>query len=131
MSDIRRGILKIFDKPEWYEQLMTKEEERKLLGYVMEASCVMEARLFRLLDCSAYCVESKCFFCQYPKHAKKFKLSVGNSTVTMTSENTAQDTSSTVTVLSDEEIVTQFCLANKARQQRRNLLNVVSHPLRP
>ena len=31
----------------------------------------------------------------------------------MTSENTAQDTSSTVTVLSDEDIVTQFCLANK------------------
>ena len=31
----------------------------------------------------------------------------------MTSENTAQDTSSTFTVLSDEEIVTQFCPANK------------------
>ena len=57
MSDVRKGGLNIFDILDWYVQKMMIEEEKKLTGYVMEVSCVMKARLFRLLDCTAYCID--------------------------------------------------------------------------
>ena len=71
MSGLRKSLLRIFDIPAWYEHMMSSEEEKKLIKYVMEASCVMEARLYRILDCSAFCMEKFCFFCTYPNFVKK------------------------------------------------------------
>ena len=50
-----------FHFPEWYR--MTQTEVDKLFSYILEASCAEEARLFRKLDCSAFCRELLCYFC--------------------------------------------------------------------
>lgn len=61
MADISRTVRVVYDIPDWY--ILSKEEESKLIGYLTEATCFQEARFFRFLDCSAFCVESQCFFC--------------------------------------------------------------------
>ncbi|MEW8544942.1 MAG: hypothetical protein AB2693_15560 [Candidatus Thiodiazotropha sp.] len=63
MSERLDIILQVFDIPKWYGPHMSKEEEQKLFRLIQEASCPQEARLFRKLDCSAFCVEEKCYFC--------------------------------------------------------------------
>lgn len=64
MADIKitKLIRKIFLLPDWY--VMSEVEEEKLIRYTEEASFAEEARVFRALDCSAFCVnEELCFFC--------------------------------------------------------------------
>lgn len=61
MADIATLVRRIFRIPVWYE--MSDFEQEKLYKYIKEASCPQEARLYRMLDCSAFCVEEKCFFC--------------------------------------------------------------------
>ena len=61
MADITKIVKTVFEIPDWY--LMSEREKDKLYSYVREAACVQEARLFRMLDCSAYCVEELCFLC--------------------------------------------------------------------
>lgn len=61
MADIEKIVRTVFEIPDLYQ--MPKGEKDKLYSYVIEATCAQEARLFRMLDCSAYCVEEQCFFC--------------------------------------------------------------------
>lgn len=73
MADRVKIILKVFEIPSWYGKVMSQEEKTKLWNCIKEATCVEDARLNRVLDCSAYCVEEKCFFCgsfagKEPKH---------------------------------------------------------------
>ena len=42
---------------------MTKLEEDKLFKLIEEAYCAADARLYRIMECSAFCVESKGCFC--------------------------------------------------------------------
>lgn len=65
MADrLTRAIKEIFQIPDSYE-------ERKLLKLVEEAKNVKDARLYRILDCSAYCVEEFCYFCSGGKPSAK------------------------------------------------------------
>ena len=61
MADSIKAVKKVFEIPEWYE--IKDVELRKLLDLIKEASCEQEARLFRMLDCSAFCDEENCYFC--------------------------------------------------------------------
>ena len=61
MADIDRIVRIVFGIPESYE--MSEFERKKLYNYVQEARSAQEARLFRILDCSAFCNEDKCYFC--------------------------------------------------------------------
>ena len=63
MSDRLSFILKVFQIPSWYGEIISKQEKKKLWNCIMEASNAKEARLFRVLDCSAFCIEKKCYFC--------------------------------------------------------------------
>ena len=54
-------VKRIFGIPGSY--VMPIQEEEKLLNILEEATSVMEARMIRTLDCSAYCVEKYCYFC--------------------------------------------------------------------
>ena len=56
-------ILKAFKIPQWYGDIMCQEEKEKLWNCIKEATCAKDARFLRVLDCSAYCVEGKCYFC--------------------------------------------------------------------
>ena len=58
MADLIK-VVKVFEIPEWYD--ISDAELRKLLDLVKEASCAQEARLFRLLDYSAFCDEENCY----------------------------------------------------------------------
>ena len=42
-------------------KIMSKFEEEKLFKLIEEAMCAPEARLYRMLDCSAFCNELMCF----------------------------------------------------------------------
>ena len=55
---------------------MSAYEESKLLRIIEEAKSVMNARVYRALDCSAFCFEDKCFFCSGGKPGKKFKFRI-------------------------------------------------------
>lgn len=59
MADKIKIVKTVFHIPDWYE--FSDFELRKLYSYIKEASCPQEARLFRILDCSAFCYEDKCF----------------------------------------------------------------------
>lgn len=61
MADVSKIVRRVFNIPDWY--VMCESEKEKLFRYIQEANCAQEARLFRILDCSAFCVEEKCFFC--------------------------------------------------------------------
>ena len=54
-------VKRVFSIPEWYE--MSDFEMKKLISIIKEASTFQEAQWYRFLDCSAFCVEEKCFFC--------------------------------------------------------------------
>ena len=47
--------------PEWY--VMSKREEDKLRKYIRDTRSQDEARMFRIMDCSAFCDERFCYFC--------------------------------------------------------------------
>ena len=51
----------IFGIPRWYK--MSRKEETKLFGYLLDSANVFEALMCRILDCSAFCDEDSCFFC--------------------------------------------------------------------
>ena len=61
MADMIKLVRKIFAIPEWYP--MSDSELKKLVQNITEATCPQEARLYRILDCSAYCNGKDCFFC--------------------------------------------------------------------
>ena len=63
MSERVDVILDIFKIPKWYGKIMSKFEEEKLFKLIEEASCAADARLYRMLDCSAFCNERRCYFC--------------------------------------------------------------------
>ena len=68
MADLIKVVKKVFEIPEWYE--IKDVELRKLLDLIKEASCEQEARLFRMLDCSAFCDEENCYFCRdFSRHS--------------------------------------------------------------
>ena len=70
MADrLTKAIKKVFEIPETYE--MSAYEESKLLRIIEEAKSVMNARVYRALDCSAFCFEDKCFFCSGGKPGNK------------------------------------------------------------
>ena len=54
-------ILKGFQIPKWYGPSISKEEEQRLFNLIQEASYPHEARMYRILECSAFCVEEKCY----------------------------------------------------------------------
>lgn len=56
-----KRIRQVFKIPEWY--VMSKVEEDKLHGYILEASNANEANWFRFLDYAAFGREEFCFFC--------------------------------------------------------------------
>ena len=51
----------VLEIPEWHE--ISDVETSKLVNLIKEASCEQEARLFRMLECSAYYDEEKGYFC--------------------------------------------------------------------
>ena len=58
----RAGIMRaIFGIPKGY--ILSKKEGTKLFRYSIEAEKVHEALMCRILDCSAFCDEEKCYFC--------------------------------------------------------------------
>ena len=59
MGDLIKVVRKVFEIPEWYD--ISDVELRKDL--IKETSCAQETRLFRMLDCSAFCDEENCYFC--------------------------------------------------------------------
>ena len=68
MADLIKAVKKVFEIPEWYE--IKDVELRKLLDLTKEGSCEQEARLFRMLDCSAFCDEENCYFCgDFSRHS--------------------------------------------------------------
>ena len=63
-SHNRKGenlICRVFVIPTTYE--FSKTERERLYQYIQEASCHEEARLYRKLDCSAFCRIKYCYFC--------------------------------------------------------------------
>ena len=60
MEDKTLIVKEVFGIPEWY--LLTEKEEDKLFKYIIKTRNEDEARLFRAMDCSAYCDEQFCFF---------------------------------------------------------------------
>ena len=61
MADKIKMVKSVFQIPAWYE--MSEFELNKLYSYIKEATCAQEAQWYRFLDCTAFCVEDKCFFC--------------------------------------------------------------------
>ena len=62
MDDKTLIVKEVFRIPEWY--LMTEKEENKLFKYIMDTQGnENQARLFRAMDCSAFCDEQYCYFC--------------------------------------------------------------------
>lgn len=57
-------VKNVFGIPDRY--VMSDIEEEKLFQLVCEASTRREARLYRMLDCSAFCREKLCYFCSNP-----------------------------------------------------------------
>ena len=73
MADRITFILEVFDIPKWYGKIMSKCEEEKLSKLIRESSCHADARLHRMLDCSAFCIEDKCYFCgKHKRNIKKY-----------------------------------------------------------
>ena len=55
MADrLTKNIKVIFQIPDMY--VMSDYEEKKLLKILQEAKSLADARLYRMLDCSAFCV---------------------------------------------------------------------------
>lgn len=54
-------VKRVFDLPKWY--LPSPKETTRLFEYVLNEDTEGDARLARLLDCSAFCSEHDCFFC--------------------------------------------------------------------
>ena len=50
-----------FGIPEWY--ILSDRAEAKLQKYLCEAPTHKDARMYRFLDCSAFCDEQFCYFC--------------------------------------------------------------------
>ena len=63
MADIGKSVRKIFNIPDWY--IMSDTEVKRLFRYILESTCPQEARLFRFLDCSAFCTVDTCYFCKF------------------------------------------------------------------
>ena len=59
MDKIEEIVREVFNISLTY--ILSKSEKKRLFTYVQEASSPEEARLYRLLDCSAFC-EDDCFF---------------------------------------------------------------------
>ena len=53
MDKIEEIVREVFNISLTY--ILSKSEKKRLLAYVQEASCPEDARLYRLLDCSAFC----------------------------------------------------------------------------
>lgn len=62
MSDRMKIKLEVFKIPVWFARIMSKSDEQKLFSLIQKASCDANARLYRILDSSTFCVESKCYF---------------------------------------------------------------------
>lgn len=61
MDDKTLIVKEVFGIPEWY--LLSEREENKLFKYIITTRNEDQARLFRAMDCSAFCDEQFCFFC--------------------------------------------------------------------
>ena len=61
MVDKTSIVREVFQLPDWY--LLSENEENKLFKYIESTRDSNEARLFRAMDCPAYCDEDYCFFC--------------------------------------------------------------------
>ena len=61
MDDKTLIVKEVFGIPEWY--LLSEKEENKLFKYIINTRNEDEARLFRAMDCSAFCEEQFCYFC--------------------------------------------------------------------
>ena len=54
-------VKKIFEIPVWY--LPSETEINRLSKYVRDEGSVRRAKLARILDCSAFCPGTDCYFC--------------------------------------------------------------------
>ena len=58
---LEKLVRKAFSIPEWY--VLYPSEENKLFHYCRRAGSIPQARIDRMLDCSAICTSKICFFC--------------------------------------------------------------------